>query len=291
MIRFAAAVLSASLAGCATHRSAGEGPSAASPHATLAASTPGVARGATPEAGKPDLAEVRSLEKTLRNLLLQNLPDPIVQSARGWGQQKEGVIGVNFEKDGPRLRSESIRGMRNDGVWRRVAVRAVDPEKTLALGIADPAFPEPGRATFTAMLGVDCAIRFEQQLWRNGTRLYSGETRGRCRAAAALKCEVVSRTETKPGSLLPDFVVRVRVTDAQLFYDDLVIEHTAGVGGDAAKLLGQAVIDAVKQAKPDLERDLLKKANAAIVKAADTKEVRVSLDSFLKGGPMVGRKK
>jgi hypothetical protein len=172
--------------------------------------------------------------------------------------------------------------MRNHGTWRRVSVRAIDPEKTLAIGIKDAAYPEPGRSTFTAMIGVDCAIKFEQQLWRYGKRLYGGETRGRCRAALLLKCEVTSRTERKPGHLVPDVVVRVRATDAQLFYDNLVIDHTAGLDGDAAKVVGDAVISTVKQVKPDLERDLLAKANAAIVKAADTKDVRLSFDAVLK---------
>jgi hypothetical protein len=78
-------------------------------------------------------------------------------------------------------------------------------------------------------------------------------------------------------------VVRLRVTEAQLFYEKLVVEHTAGVGGDAARILGDAVIDTVRRVKPDLERDLVAKANAAVVKAADTREVRLSLDSLLKG--------
>ena len=133
------------------------------------------------------------------------------------------------------------------------------------------------------MIGLDVDLKFEQQLWQNGLRLYSGETRGRCHAALLLKCEIVSRTEKKAGSLLPDVIVRGRATEAQLFYQDLVIEHTAGIGGDGAKVLGDAAVHTVKQVKPDLERDLLAKANAAIVKAADTKEVRVSFDALVKG--------
>jgi hypothetical protein len=39
----------------------------------------------------------------------------------------------------------------------------------------------------------------------------------------------------------------------------------------------------VKQLKPSLERKLLEKGNAAIVKAADSKEVRVSLTKLLGG--------
>jgi hypothetical protein len=246
---------------------------------------------ARPAAAKLDSAEVRSFEKSLRELLLKNLPDPIVKSDRGWGHQKEAVVRTNFLRDGPRLRTERVMGMKNDGVWRRVSIRAANPEQTLALGITEAAFPDAGRTTFTAMIGVDCDLKFEQQIWRSGRRFYSGETRGRCHAAVLLKCEVTSRTETKPNSFIPDLIFRVKVTEAKLFYEKLVIEHTAGLGGDAAKLLGDIFLDTVKQARPDLERELLNKANTAIVKAADTKELRISLDAFLKGGPTIAKGK
>lgn len=251
-------------AGCATVHSGG----------SRVTGEPVVVRAAP--ADKPDPAEVKALETTLRDLLAKNAPDPLVQSNAGWGKQEWGRVG-------PRLRLDPETGMRNDGTWRRTSVRIPNPA-TIAVGITEAAYPEPGKTTFTAMIGADCAIKFEQQLWRNGRRLYSGETRGRCRAAVLLKCEASTRTEKKPGGFLalPDVVFRVKVTEAQLFYQDLVVEHTAGVGGDAAKLLGGAVVDLVKQAKPELERDLLDKANAAIVKAADTKEMRLSLGGLLK---------
>ena len=215
-----------------------------------------------------DPADVRALEATIRGLLLANMPDPLVQSAPGWGNQKEVTVGG-------RLTGMPVKEMKNDGTWRRLSVIARDPQKSLAVGLRDAVYPEPGRATFTAMIGLDVDLRFEQQLWQNGVRLYSGETRGRCRAALLLKCEITSRAEKKPGSLLPDVIVRGRATDAQFFYENLVIEHTAGIGGDGAKVLGEAAIRTVKQLKPDL----LAKANAAVVKAADTKEVRVSFDA------------
>lgn len=282
--RLAVAVLSAAPVGCATSRP--DNPPVISGHTAI------TARAAAPTFDRPDPDDVKALQRTIRDLLLKNLPDPAVQSVTDWGKQKEGTVRVNLRRDGLRLRTEPVRGMRNDGHWRRTSVRVTNPQQTLAVGITDAAYPEPGRATFTAMIGTDCALKFEQQLWRKGVRLYSGETRGRCRAAVRLACEVTSRTEPKPGNLLPDVVFRVRVTDAQLFYENLVIEHTAGVGGDAAKLIGDKVIDVVKKAKPDLERDLLAKANAAIVKAADTKNVRVSFEGLLKGGtPTVTRAK
>jgi hypothetical protein len=274
--RFAAVLLSAALAGCSGTRDVA---------AQAPPPVPPVARAAAPS---DELTDADRLADTLRTLLLKYMPDPIVQSAHGWGRQKEYAVGGRF-RDG---RGESVTEMRNDGTWRRIAVRAPNPNQSLAVGIKDVAAPEPGKVTFNAHIGVDCDIRFEQQIWKKGVRLYSGETRGRCHAAVSLKCEVTSRAEPKPGSFLPDLVFRVRVTDAQLFYDNLVVEHTAGVGGDAARLLGDALIGTVKQAKPSLERDLLAKANAAVVKAADTKEVRVSLGKLLDGkAPTVERKK
>ncbi len=76
------------------------------------------------------------------------------------------------------------------------------------------------------------------------------------------------------------------MTGAYLGYDNLVVEHVAGVGGEAAKLIGDAVKKGLDQWHPSLERELLAKADAALVKAGDLKEVRVSLASLFKGkGP------
>lgn len=265
MVRAVPALLALGLAGCVTAPKSGgsytPGASAVPPgsHPGLAGTV--AVRSAPPAADTPDPAEVRALEAAVRDLLVTHAPDPLVQSAQGWGKQEPA-------RSGPR----------NHGHWRRVAVRVPNPQ-TIGVGITEAAYPEPGTTTFTAMVGADCAIRFEQQVWRHGLRVYSGETRGRCRAAVLLKCEATTRTEPKKGGFLavPDVVVRVRVTEAHLFYEGLVIDHTAGVGGDAAKSIGETLIDAVKALKPDLERDLLAKANAAIVKAADTKDVRLSL--------------
>lgn len=219
------------------------------------------------------------LSATFRDLLLANLPDPMVTSDRHWGQQKEVVVGLKWHK----LKPEPQKSFRNDGHWQRMSVKAIDPSKTLALAVRDVRSPEPGITTFETFLGLDARLTFEQQLWKSGVRVYGGETRARCRAALRLKCEVTSKIEPKPGSILPDVVLRVRVTEAELNYTDLVCEHTAGLDGPMAKAVGEQIHKFVNQVKPSLEKDLLAKANSAIVKAADTRDVRVALDQLLSG--------
>ena len=144
-----------------------------------------------------------ALSKNVRALVLKNLPDPVVQSSPGWGNQKETAVGVKYHRDGFKLWTEVLKAPRNDGTWRRMSVRAVDPDRTLALTLTGLTSPKPGRVTFSAMAGVDCDLKFEQQVWKGGTRLYSGETRGRCRGALLLKCEATTRLEPKPGGMVP----------------------------------------------------------------------------------------
>jgi hypothetical protein len=231
---------------------------------------------AAPAAAQPPADQTTALSALLRDLLLTNLPTPLVESKRNWGQQKPAPGKVLRRREGQPL---------NEGHWQATRVQAVDPAKSLVLAIGDLAHPEPGKSTFNAYLGLDVRLTVENQLWKRGVRLYGGETRARCRAALKLACEVTDKLETKPESLLPDLVFRVRVTNAELNYTDLVCEHTAGLDGPAAAKLGELMHDLIKQAKPNLERDLLAKANAAVVKAADTKEVRVAFDRVLTGKP------
>jgi hypothetical protein len=227
--------------------------------------------------------DAKQLADTLRGLLLKNLPDPLVESKTGWGEQREVAIGLKWERKGlVRFRPEVMRDLKNDGHWQKVTVTASEPDKSLSLKIGNVK-PADGKTTFDAAVGLDVRLKYEQQVWAGGKRVYAGETRCRCHADVKLAVELTTRLEPKAGAVLPDLAFRVRVTQADLSYRDLVCEHTLGVGGDAARVLGDAAHEFVKKVKPDLEKDLLAKANAAIVKAADTKEVRVEFDKLLTG--------
>src|SRR5262249_43815319 len=117
-------------------------------------------------------------------------------------------------------------------------------------------------------------------IWHSGRRTYSGSIRARLRIKLTLHGEATARLDAGDG-ILPDAIVRLRVLQAESGYDNFVVEHIAGLGGEAAKLLGDAARGSFKQWRPAMERELLARADAAIVKAGDTKEVRVSLSKLL----------
>jgi hypothetical protein len=221
-----------------------------------------------------------ALAADLRGLLIEALPTPLYEDASHWGQQKLVAGRTRWRGKGLHVRPEVEQVLKNDGRWWKVRVTASRPASTLALDVRDVQKPEPGRMLFTAFLATDADLEFERQTWKQGVRFYSGSARARLRVKLTLRCEAVTRIEST-GKLLPEAVFRLRVLQAELGYDRLVVEHIAGVGGGAAKMLGETVHTTLQGLRPSLERNLLAKADAAVVKAGDTKEVRVSLLSLL----------
>jgi hypothetical protein len=235
-----------------------------------------------PEQPKPE--EVAAITKLMRDMALKHMPDPLVKANHNWGKQKEFAVGKVMLRNPNRVGPEMPRELFNDGMWRRFTVTARDPAETLAIGIPELVRQAEDTVLVTLNVAMDINFRMEQQLWKRGLQLYSGETRGHTKAGVQLKAKVVHKIEIKPGSLFPDVVLKITTTDAKLFYDKIVIDHTAGLDGEDARAVGDWVIDLVKTIKPDLEQQLLEKGNAAILKAAGTKEIKLQLDKLVKAG-------
>ena len=237
--------------------------------------------GATVQGADPVApTDEQALTPFLRELLLKSMPQPLGESSHNWGQQREVNVGVKWH----RLRPEVVRGERNDGHWTKVRVEAVDPAQTFGFGLSDLKSPAPNTTTFGATVTLNVRVTHEQQLWKAGHRLYAGEVRGTARVSVKVNCEMTTRFEREPGNLLPTAAVRLRVTDADLTYADVKCEHIARLDGRPAEVVGDVALRTLKRVKPALESSLKDKANAAIVAAADTKEIRVELDKLFPGG-------
>jgi hypothetical protein len=174
-----------------------------------------------------------------------------------------------------------VQRTKKDGDWRKVRLTAENLPDTLIFDLRNLQSPEHGRLTFTVFISFDARAVYDHQKWDEGLKLWDSTFKARLRPKLTLDCEVTARLDDK-GEFLPDAILRLRVVKADLQYDNLVVEHAAGFGGAAAKLMGEAGHRIVNEFKPNLERDLLAKADAAIVKAADTKEIRLKLSDLLK---------
>lgn len=228
-----------------------------------------------PPAKAPDPLSPDALAKSMRGFIVKGLPAVLYEDRKNWGNQKLVTRGVEWKGDG-KVVPKRQKGHKNHGVWRHVIVTPVAPDATLDLQIRDVTQVTPERRTFVTALAINLRVEAEQQNWRAGIRTFSGSFKARLRVLLTLQCEVKSKI-VPTGSLLPDVVFRLRVLRSDVRYDNFVTEHVAGVGGEMAEWLGDRGRDLVHTIKPSLEQNMLEKANAAIVKAADTKEVRISL--------------
>ena len=234
-----------------------------------------------PDSASPTQDPAEVLSGALRGLLVQFLPTTLYEGSPGWGNAAQAPNGLKWPGHGLRRRPELRYDLKNEGTWRHVRLTVDNLAQSLALSINDLKYADSDRLTFTVAAWFDVRVQFEQQQWKSGVRLYAAGAQARFRVKLALACEATLRLEAT-GALLPDVVVRVRVTGSHVAYDHLVVEHLAGVGGTGARWLGELVRSAVHELRPSVERNLLARANAAILKAGDSREVRLSVRSLLK---------
>jgi hypothetical protein len=224
-----------------------------------------------------------ALAAALRGLIVQEMPQTLYEKSPGWGKTAYVPHAVTWHGKVLPLHPEVKYAWKNDGTWRKVRVTAANLADNLVFELRDVQHPEPGRMTFTLCVALNVHVHYEQQNWKAGVRLYSGSAEARLRVKATLSCEAVMKVESGK-SWLPDLVFRLRVLKADVGYDNLVVEHVAGVGGTTAKIVGDAVKNGLHRWRPSLERKLLDRANAAVVKGGDNKEVRISLSKVLTTG-------
>ena len=220
-----------------------------------------------------------ALAGNFRAALVKAMPSPMYEDAKTWGRTKD-VTTIQWRGKGLGIHPEKVVKQKKDGDWRKTRLTADNLADTLVFDLRNLQSPEPGRITFTLFLSFDANVRSDHQKWNEGAKLWDSTVKARMRIKLTLDCDLTARLDDK-GELLPDAIIRLHATKADLKYDNLVVEHAAGIGGVAAKLMGEAAHRIVNEFKPNLERDLLAKADAAIVKAADTKEIHVKLSELL----------
>lgn len=213
----------------------------------------------------------------MRPFLVEAIPSVLFDHSRNWGKTSRVPHAIHWRG----LRPEIVKTPRNDGHWQKIKLSPRDLARTLDFRMSHPRSVSANTQAFQVFISFMTTVEYEQQLWESGVRLYSGRTKARVRVLLWMDVENTMRLDAKK-SIVPDVVVRVKATGAKLAYDDFVVEHTAGVGGTAAKWLGEALEGIMQELRPDLERQLLDRAGAAIVRAADTKEIRIGIGSMWK---------
>jgi hypothetical protein len=217
------------------------------------------------------------LAQSFKPLLVSSLPATLYEKTDNWDHQVMVPVGIKWQG----LKPQVQKSPRNHGEWRKLIIRGQDLKQTLNVRVYDVKTIDAEKQTFKAFLTMQMNFYYEQQNWESGARLWSASVQARAQVKVDLDCENTLKLELAKNGF-PDFILRLRVTGAKISYDNLVFEHVAGIGGDGAKIIGKTAHEAVKKWRPSIERNLLARTSDAIVKAADTKEIRFGFGGLLK---------
>src|SRR5437764_168624 len=102
----------------------------------------------------------------LRGLLIKNLPTPLHEAKQNWGHQSDRrplLRSRRYEYD-----AEQVHPLRNDGVWRKIRIDALNAADTLVFDLRNVAAPEAGKLTFQVFVALDTHFNYQQQRWSVG---------------------------------------------------------------------------------------------------------------------------
>lgn len=134
-----------------------------------------------------------AMGQALRNLLLQKMPTPLLVKDTKWGTQK-AFDTIKFDPKHPLTPIKETK-MKNDGNWKRLEVEGLNLQNTLVVGVDKVVSPEPGVTRFEVNVRGPIRVTFLQQIWKDGVKLYSGETRARLRCRGHSAMRSAERTE------------------------------------------------------------------------------------------------
>lgn len=224
--------------------------------------------------------KVAALQKGLSSVIQAALPKPLYEGASHWGDTIRAANGLKWVNSSGLIKPEIQYGDKNHGTWRKYLVTLDEPAPDhLRIALSNVLTPANNTLTFALQLDGDLHFDVHQQNWKEGIKLFDGSMRGTVHFTLVLQCE--SKLTIEFGeNYLPIVKYRLRVTDAKPSYDHLKVTHVAGVGGELAKKLGDWSHEAIQQWKPSLEGKLIDKLTQRIIKAADTKEIQLSLSGL-----------
>jgi hypothetical protein len=220
-----------------------------------------------PKAATPK--ELKEMSQRFRDMVIKFAPSPLYEGSPKWGHQE-------LTRDRNSSRRDPKYVLQNHGVWRKIKVTADDLPQTLVFEVRRMESAEPRLVSIDLFLAFDTRTQVHQQSWSKGRKLIDGEIRARMRVKVAVTCDV--QLETKATKyVIPEIIFRLKVRKADVDYENLVTEHIFGIGGDGAKLIGDVVVNVVKEFMPSLEKRLLDQLELSLVKALDNKEVKISV--------------
>jgi len=190
-----------------------------------------------PPAASASSESLQVINGLVNSIVRDNLPDNF-ESKDNWGHTTEVWAGVDIRREGLQIKTKRRKKAVNDGTWKLVRVRLVEPDETLHLEVLDVR-PLTTAGRVEVDLAVDAQLEVFARLsqWELGVQLISLSANAQARAQFRVRFELGMKLD--PTKLPPDVILDPVVREAQLRLVDFRLDRISQVGGSVAHELGE----------------------------------------------------
>jgi hypothetical protein len=171
--------------------------------------------------------------------LIENAIPLEYNKQKDWGATTEIPVGFRLEARGFDARLRKRQRAVNHGVWKHYKLRLVEPEKNLAVQLAELRPLRPGRVAFTLRAAAQIDAWARAKVYQYGIHLIALEMESDMRVRLAIDGELGVQTSGSGGSLA--LAVMPVVTRAELAIDEFHLRRVSNAHGPVIRELSDGV--------------------------------------------------
>jgi hypothetical protein len=242
----------------------------------LVAGGVGTSHGASPEAAV-DPASREALSVAVRGILAECLPEKF-EIKDDWGDQKARFSQLKIHREGLKLEFEKRTKEVNHGLWKRVDVTPVEPDKNLRFKIVEARSTGPQSFAFQLFASSPLNVGARIERWRTGVKLFNLSTEATAGVEMILHGTLSFDFATIDGKHM--LVLTPKATSVDLRLVDLDIHRISKAAGPLVHELGDLVDHPVDNFLDRFEGKITEKLNAAIGKRPEKFRVELKLPTI-----------
>lgn len=219
-----------------------------------------------PPAADPNNLASPQMVAWLKRLVRENLPETY-ENDKKWNQQKEVWDGVDFSRDGLKIKTKRKHKLVNHGTWTRYRLQIVDPDNRLDIQFHTLQLREDGKIAFDVSVEMLLDVFGRMSQWVRDVQLIS--LSANADAVCKLSVQGTVAFQLNPLRVPPDIMIKPNVDAARVDIAYFRVRRISQLGGPAAAQLGNGLRAVLESKLEESNEKLPEKMNRQLAKHSD----------------------
>ncbi len=202
----------------------------------------------------------------LKQIIRDNLPETY-EDRRKWDLQKEVWDGVDFHREGMKVKTKRKHKLVNHGTWTRYKLDMVDPDQNLKIQFRKLEATADNKVHFDVSVEMWLDIFGRLSQWVRDVQMIS--LSANADAVCQLNITGTVAFQLNPLKFPPDIRIQPHVDTASVEISQFKVRRISQLGGPLAEQLGNGLRAALENKLEESNERLAEKMNKQIAKHAD----------------------